>query len=442
MSASLYGERGAAALAARAGRPGPLSPPVVTRPAGIDSTGTADHTVVTLGQCMRIALALTPRGRGPFREQASEVLARQRAILAQQPQRMSVTCQTVFLREARDEAVFTEAWARCCGPEVPVTSFVLQPPCGGAGLALEAWAVGGPAVRVERCGPHAVAVSYDGLRWVHCGGVRAPERVGGAYEQTVAVLEAMKEVLAGAGTGLDRVVRTWFYLGGITAPEGEGYRYQQLNRARADAYRGVHFGHPRRQGDAAEPLYPASTGIGMAGDGLVMSCLALDTQRQDVGLLPLENPQQTPAYAYDPQNSGRSPTFSRAMALVTGDCLTTWISGTASIVTSESCHPADIEKQTEQTIENIERLIAPANFEAHGVPGAGNGLRDLTRVRVYLKRAEHLARCRAICQGRFGAVPTTFAVADVCRPELLVEIEGAAFSRCAPLERPGAATPG
>ena len=117
------------------------------------------------------------------------------------------------------------------------------------------------------------------------------------------------------------------------------------------------------------------------------------------------------------------------MALVLGNYVTTWVSGTASIVDSESRYLDDPEKQTAQTIDNIERLIAAENFAAHGVKGAGASLRDLAKVRVYIKRAEDLAKCRAVCEQRFGPVPTIYAVADVCRPELLVEIEGVAFSR-------------
>jgi pyruvate/2-oxoglutarate dehydrogenase complex dihydrolipoamide dehydrogenase (E3) component len=33
------------------------------------------------------------------------------------------------------------------------------------------------------------------------------------------------------------------------------------------------------------------------------------------------------------------------------------------------------------------------------------------------------------CETRLGEVPTIYAIGDVCRPELLVEIEGIAFSR-------------
>jgi enamine deaminase RidA (YjgF/YER057c/UK114 family) len=119
------------------------------------------------------------------------------------------------------------------------------------------------------------------------------------------------------------------------------------------------------------------------------------------------------------------------VVLVLGDYVTTWISGTASIVNSETWHAGDVEKQTEQTITNIERLIAPDNFAMHGVAGAGASLHDLAKIRVYLKRAEDLAKCRAVCQRRFGSVPVIYAVADICRPDLLVEIEGIAFTRYA-----------
>jgi len=50
-------------------------------------------------------------------------------------------------------------------------------------------------------------------------------------------------------------------------------------------------------------------------------------------------------------------------------------------------------------------------------------------VRVYIKRQEDYAKCRAVCEARLGELPTVYAVADVCRPELLVEIEGIAFSQ-------------
>jgi len=389
-----------------------------------------------LGDSARVAVMITPRGRGPFREQAQELLSNLRTILAKQPEPMAITVQTVFLKDPQDQAECARMLAEFSGPDLPVTNYVRQPPCCGAALALEAWAIGGKGVRVEHFGPHALAVSYDSVRWVYCAGIEPAASLPGVHPQALDGLGRLRAALVQAGSSFDRVVRTWFYLGGITEPEGGVQRYQELNRARTNFYRDIRFHGSSPEGGAPRAIYPASTGIGMAGRGLVLSCMTLETRRDDLILLPLENPQQTPAYAYDPNYSPLSPKFSRAVALVLGDYVTSWVSGTASIVNSESCYPGDAVRQTAQTIDNIERLIAGENFTLHGLKGAGASLHDLAKIRVYLKRPEDLAQCRAVCERRFGAVPAIYAVADICRPELLVEIEGVAFSR---YSRPAAA---
>lgn len=391
------------------------------------SDRSAEFSFVDLGDSFRLALMLTPKGRGSFGAQAQELMTVSQSLLARQRQRMAVTFQTVFLRDPADRPMCEQLFARTYGQRMPVTNFVLQPPCCGAALAMEAWAVGGPSVRLEHFGPHALVVSYDSVRWVYCAGVEVTSGAG-AYAQSLAALQQMRTALAKTGAGFEQVVRTWFYVGDITQPEAGSQRYKEMNRARSDFYRDMRFGCVLAQPMIPHGIYPASTGIGMRGSALVAGCLSVQTKRKDVFLLPLENPQQTPAYAYHPRHSPLSPKFSRAVALVVGDYLTTWVSGTASIVGSESRHPGDLEKQTEQTIDNIERLIAPENFAFHGVAGAGAGLHDLAKIRVYLKRAEDFPKCKAICERRFGHVPAIYAVAEICRPELLVEIEGVAFS--------------
>ena len=409
------------------GRPG-----MVISEAGSGLAAGGAHSYVNLGDSARVTLMITPQGRGTFREQAREAVMVMRAVLEKQPEPMVVTVQTVFLKDPQDQAECERLLAEFSPSQLPVTNFVLQPPCCGAALALEVWAIGGKSVRVERFGPHTLAVAYDSVRWVYCAGVKPDASLPGIYPQTLDALGRLRATLAQAGSSFPRVVRTWFYLGGITELEQREQRYQELNRARSDFYHDIRFHSASPLLESACGLYPASTGIGMAGRGLVLSCMALETRRDDVFLLPLENPRQIPAYAYDAKHSAQSPKFSRAVALALGDYVTTWVSGTASIVDSESCYPGDPEKQTEQTIDNIERLITAENFTAHGLTGAGARLHDLAKIRVYLKRPEDLAKCRAVCQRRFGAVPAIYAVADICRPELLVEIEGVAFSRYSP----------
>ena len=372
---------------------------------------------------------LTPEGRGPLEEQAQELLSDLRAVLAQQGEPVVVITQTAFLREASDRAECERIFNRHYGTTSPVTNFVLQPPCCGARLALEALAVRGASACVEHFGPHALAVEFDNVRWVYCAGVESANISRGSYPLTIEVLERLGAILSKAGTGFEHVVRTWFYLGSITRPEAQTQRYKELNRARTDFYHNVSFCRSLSEPMIPQGIYPASTGIGTAGMGLVASCLSVQTTRNDASLVTLENPQQTPAYAYPRRHSPKSPKFSRGIALVLGNRAITWVSGTASIVNSESLHGGDIRKQTEQAIDNIARLISHENFSFHGVSGLGATVRDLTKIRVYLKRQLDFATCKAICESRFGPVPAIYALADICRPELLVEIEGVAYSR-------------
>ena len=345
------------------------SPPIVVTESASSLVEGASCSYVDLGDSVRLALVITPRGSGKVREQVCQVWSAVRAVLERQPQPMVVTVQTVFLRDARDRSECEQAFAEWYGSKPPVTNYVLQPPCGGEAFAVEAWAIGGKDVCVEHFGSQTLAVSYDSVRWIYCAGVTPAASVRGVYPRTLDALGRLRAFLADAGGSFERVVRTWFYLGSITEPEAEAQRYHELNRARADFYQDIRFNCYSLASKDSRNIYPASTGIGMSGRGLVASCVALETQREDVFLLPLENPQQTPAYDYDPSHSPQSPRFSRAVALVLGNYVTTWVSGTASIVHSESRHLGDPEQQTAQTIDNIERLIAADNFAAHGLQG-------------------------------------------------------------------------
>ena len=145
--------------------------------------------------------------------------------------------------------------------------------------------------------------------------------------------------------------------------------------------------------------------------------------------MPLENPRQTSAFDYAHQYGSESPKFCRAMAVAAGDYATTFVSGTASITASETRHLDNVRRQTAETLDNIEALIAAENFRGHGLGGFGAKLGDLALARVYLKRSEDYTQARVICESRLGELPTIYAVGDICRPELLVEIEGMAFSR-------------
>jgi enamine deaminase RidA (YjgF/YER057c/UK114 family) len=298
-------------------------------------------------------------------------------------------------------------------------------------LAIEAIGLGTGRgeVAIERISEQLLVVRHNGMTWTHAAPVVS--RGGGlsAYDQGCAAFGKLQTLLGGANVRMDRVLRTWLYQGGIVADESDSQRYKELNRARDDFFRDIRFLKNLVPKDHAGCVYPASTGIGTEGYGLELSAIALGTDRPDVVAVPLENPRQTAAYGYGAHYSPKSPKFSRAMALSCGKYAIIFISGTASITASETRHIGDAAAQTRETLDNIAALISEENLARHGLPGLGTTLAGLGLARIYVKRREDYAKIRAVCDRMLGELPTIYAIGDVCRPDLLVEIEGIALSR-------------
>ena len=194
-------------------------------------------------------------------------------------------------------------------------------------------------------------------------------------------------------------------------------------------------------GTVGQAVYPASTGIGMCGDGIAMSATAIDTDRKDVFLLPLENPQQTPVYEYEEVYSPESPKFVRAMAEAIGDYVVIWISGTASIVQLQDAARRS-SRQTSRADAHQYRVAALAEEPLTTRRlGAAATLRDLAKLRVYVKRPQDYPIIRKVCEKRCGkSIPVIYVLADVCRSDLLVEMEGLAFVKRSSNGQRGAAS--
>src|SRR6266853_4756670 len=113
---------------------GARSPRMVT----FGSSGSQIYSAVKLGGCVRLSLMLTPASRGSIAEQTGELLGSLRRIVDEQKFPAAIITQTVFLRDPSDRRGCEQVLADYYGAVQPVTNFVLQPPCYGAALALEA----------------------------------------------------------------------------------------------------------------------------------------------------------------------------------------------------------------------------------------------------------------------------------------------------------------
>jgi len=396
-----------------------------------ESTKGIGYSVVELNDVRHVFAAAIPRSGSSVQEQTRDALRTIETIVKEEGTWASIVRQAVFMKDVGQREACRQIVREFYGDELPATTYIPQSPCAGKLLVIEALGIdtGRGDVQIERHSEQMVVTRHDGVSWVHCANFLPQTSATGVYDRSLDAFKRMSAALASQGVAYEQVIRTWLYLGDIVGPEGQTQRYKELNRARTDFYEGLRFVAGQTPPGSHKPVYPASTGIGADGTDVVMSCIALATDSPDTVLLPLENPQQTSAFDYRTQYSPKSPKFARAMAIKACGYATIFISGTASITNSETRFVGDVEGQTRQTLENIQALISHDNFQRHGMPELGATLEDLALVRVYIKRQEDFAKTRAVCEELLGELPTVYAVADVCREELLVEIEGIAFAQ-------------
>ncbi len=222
-----------------------------------------------------------------------------------------------------------------------------------------------------------------------------------AYREVFALLDAL---------ACPHLYRFWNYLAAINAASFGSERYRQFNRGRYDAFQA----HSRNSADNA----PAACALGTSAGPL---CVAFLAGRRPP--LRIENPRQTSAYRYPQQYGPRSPTFSRATLAHIGADEVLLLSGTASVVGHATLHAGDVGAQTRETLSNIDAVLAAANRVASG---AGFALPDLD-YRVYVRHADDEPAVRREFERALGAAArAVYLKADVCRDDLLVEIEASA----------------
>ena len=231
----------------------------------------------------------------------------------------------------------------------------------------------------------------------------------------VATAQAYREICAAVDAlGYPHLLRVWNYLPDINRESCGLERYRQFNTARQHAL--------RERGRALTGNVPAASALGAAsGSPLVVYFLAGRTPPQF-----LENPRQMSAYHYPRQYGVHSPAFSRATLVREGGSPALFISGTASIVGHRSQHVGDIAAQTRETLANIQALLAQANAAAGG---DGFDLGSLAG-KVYVRRAADLPVVQAeLVPALTAGARFVYLQADICRQDLLVEIEATAIRR-------------
>ncbi len=213
--------------------------------------------------------------------------------------------------------------------------------------------------------------------------------------------QAYRSLLDLAGRqGHPHLVRIWNYLPNINQGQGQQERYKRfcIGRHRACA---KHEGFEKR--------LPAATTIGTHSPGFLIYFLASKKPGVQV-----ENPRQVSAFHYPAIYSPKSPSFSRAILKRWGSQTDLYISGTASVVGHETRHLDDSIGQLQESARNIRQLLKEAQ------PPQQPAL-----LKIYLRQVADLAQIDAQISTLFKPeIPRIYLHADICRQDLLLEIDG------------------
>ena len=294
----------------------------------------------------------------------------------------------------------------------PLVSYIAQKP-GNSPLIAEATYLTDLNISIERHDRYML-LSNNGCKEIITEGI-VPHNISiSAFEQSMEIFSTIGEILQSNKFQPSDIYRQWNYIQHITAGNKGSQNYQEFNDARSIFYTGADWSNG----------YPAATGIGTNAGGIMVELCA--TKGYADANKPIDNPLQIAAHNYSQEvldgkviellNERTTPKFERARLL--GN--TIFISGTAAIKGESSNMSNDTVEQAAETMEIMNRLVASDN-----IPVANKGAK-YELLRIYVKRECDIPATSSYMEEHYPLVPKHYLAADICRPELLIEIEGVA----------------
>jgi enamine deaminase RidA (YjgF/YER057c/UK114 family) len=226
-------------------------------------------------------------------------------------------------------------------------------------------------------------------------------------EQVARMFDKTNELLRKYGAVYQDVVNTRIYISNILD------WYSEFNRVRNAKYTEYGILPAKQNGAIVEQIYlPSSTGIqadNPVGAEVVMNVLAIvKGNNNSVEIIHNNGIKQKSAYRY-------GSAFSRSAIIRDPNIKCILLSGTAAIdEQGKSLYPGNAREQMRKTFEIVEALV--------GKEGAS--LNDICHATIFLKRSEDLPVYEEVAK-EYGLtdMPAVRVVADVCRDELLFEMD-------------------
>ena len=262
-------------------------------------------------------------------------------------------------------------------------------------------------------------VESTDMKWLFFGGTGSDgdsRQTKGAAEK---VFNNLSEVLKWENLSYKHLLRQWNYIGGILEiTELTGavcQNYQEFNDARGLRY----------HQEGLMNNFPAATGIGISGKSVILEGIALEADSQ-TQVFSLHNPVQQDAHRYSNDRLIGSevestPLFERGKVVFSHGQGHIWVSGTAAI-RGENSIKGNTQDQTKLTCDIIDLLVSNENLVEAGLPPK-DYIVEAVYLRAYVKYLGDGEYVRRYLKERYADIPIHALQADVCRDELLVEIE-------------------
>nr|WP_319400995.1 RidA family protein [uncultured Carboxylicivirga sp.] len=265
-------------------------------------------------------------------------------------------------------------------------------------------------------------IEYNDSKELWASGLGLTSKVIDISSSAANAFENMLGVLNAEGFNMNEVVRQWNYIPHIldfeTKDDKEWQHYQLFNEVRR------HYYTTYRTIEG----YPAATGIGTSAGSASIDICAYKSKEQNT--YSVNNPEQVNAYQYQQDvlvgelikgtKTKQAPQFERAKLINSDQVNTLFISGTASIKGQYTIGLNNPDEQTKNTLNLIEKLAQTALVLS---PKSNNSSFCFSYARVYIKDKTNFDLIESICKDALPNVPLNFVQADVCRDNLLVEIE-------------------
>ncbi|MEA1878161.1 MAG: hypothetical protein U9N86_15040 [Bacteroidota bacterium] len=304
-------------------------------------------------------------------------------------------------------------------------TFISQPPIGDSQVELIIRYINeqtdqlGVQFKEVKGSQYTCVVSGENC-WVVMGGLGCSEGSLEVSGQAKCVFSELQIVLAKENLGFKHLVRQWNYIENIVGfshqSDREYQHYQEFNEIRAEWYSENGLVHD----------FPAATGIGTHGGGVIIEGIAarLDASYK---LLPIGNPNQENAHSYSRAKligtqASSAPLFERGKMIFGNNEGYIWVSGTAAIRGEDSVS-GSISDQTRVICENIDELISQSNLKKAGLIMNDFVIKPVY-LRAYVKPGQDGLLVEEFILKRYPDALVHVLYADICREELLVEVEG------------------